>query len=109
MALKDDIDKLRFIDSLFHAFTLEEMTELAGPDLVVAKLRGIDKNHIGPIGELYETMIRLRDDNTMLKTQMVELKSDIQDIVRILNSPPVAPVPLYNQYLNSLKSKHNIY
>jgi len=109
MALKDDIDKLRFIDSLFHAFTLEEMTELAGPDLVVAKLRGIDKNHIGPIGELFETMMRLRDDNIMLKTQTAELKSDIQDIVRILNSPPVAPVPLYNQYLNSLKSKHNIY
>ena len=109
MALKDDIDKLRFIDSLFHAFTLEAMTELAGPDLVVAKLRGIDKNHIGPIGELFETMMRLRDDNIMLKTQTAELKSDIQDIVRILNSPPVAPVPLYNQYLNSLKSKHNIY
>ena len=109
MALKDDLEKLKLIDSLFHAFTLEEMKELAGRDLVISKLRGVDVDHIGPIRELYETMIRLRDDNIMLKTQTAELKSDIQDIVRILNSPPAAPVPLYNQHLNSLKSKHNIY
>ncbi len=109
MALKDDLEKLKLIDSLFHAFTLEEMKELAGRDLVVSKLRGVDVNHIGPIGELYETMIRLRDDNTMLKAQMVELKSDIQDIVRVLNLPLPAPVPIYSQHLQNLKSKHNIY
>ena len=54
-------------------------------------------------------MMRLRDDNTMLKTQMVELKSDIQDIVRVLNLPLPAPVPIYSQHLQNLKSKHNIY
>ena len=104
MALKDDLNKLKLLDSLFHAFTLEEMIELAGADLVVSKLRGVDTDYVGPMAEIYETMIRLRDDNTMLKSQLFELKIDIQDIVRILSAPPI-----YNQHLQNLKSRHSIY
>ena len=109
MSLKDDLDKLKLIDSLFHAFTLTEMRELVGADLVVSKLRGVDVNHIGPIEEIYETMIRLRDDNTTLKADLAGMKTDIQDIIRVISLPPSPTIVPYSQHLINLKNKHGIY
>jgi hypothetical protein len=113
MTLKDDLDKIKLLDSLFYAFTLDEMKELVGCDLVVSKLRGT-ADKIGPIEAIHNDVIRLTSQNATLMTDIMNirsdtmmLKNDFQSLLRCLNKG-MGDSASTSEFYN-LKSRHGVY
>ena len=114
MSIKEDMEKLKLVDRLFHSLTLSELEEIIGKDLVVSKLRGIDQTKTGPLEEIYTETIKLTVENRTLtgetvglRTELISLKTDFQTLIRCLNKG-IGDASATSDFYN-LKTKHNIY
>lgn len=106
MADDTNLEKIKLLDQIFQVLSLDDMKQIASCDLVVSKLRG-DNVARGPLLEMYQDSSRLNLEIMMLRTNLTNVVTDFQVLIRCLNkgmADSTATSDFYN-----LKTKHNIY
>ena len=96
--------KVRLLDTVFNVLSLEEMTALAGSDLIVAKLKGAESIGPGP----FKT---LEIEVSNLSVALATLREDMRLLVLSVNKLYI-PAPSYmpfSQEMQTLKSRHHLY
>lgn len=103
--LESDIEKLKLFDQLFTVLTVDEIKTAIGADLVVGKLRDCPQTQ-GPIMEMVDELISLRNETMTLRADLNAVKYDIFTITKLISKPYDA-----NNYSDmvSLKTRHNVY
>ena len=104
----DMLEKIDLIDRLFGAMSVDQLKEFTESEQIVARLKGTDANP-GLLLKLVKENELHSLDSMNLRTELMQLKSDMQSLIRALNQTVFAPAPQYNSDFNSLKSKHNVY
>ena len=104
----DNIRKIKLLDQLFQAYSVEELTMLIGEDLIVSKLKGI-KEEIGPLMQMYDSVTLLQIDGIRYQSDIAQLKSDMTSATKILKALVETPASVAYTDLQSLKSKYNVY
>jgi hypothetical protein len=103
--LASDIEKLKLFDQLFTALTVDEIKNAIGADLVVGKLRDCPTSQ-GPIMEMVDELISLKNETMTLRADLNALRFDTQVIVKLISKPH--DVNNYND-MNSLKNRYSIF
>lgn len=100
----DELEKVQLLDKLFGSFTVEDLKDLADTEQIVSRLKGSESN-----SKLLERLVNdnatLSVDLMNIRNETMSLKSDIQSLIKALNSSLYG----YNQEFNNLKQKHNVY
>jgi hypothetical protein len=92
-------EKIVFLDKLFGSMSTDQLKEITESEQVVARLKGIDQNPM--------ILQKLIDDNQTLSLDLINLRNDVKDLIKVLNTT-VFTVP-YSQDFQTLKNKHSIY
>ena len=98
--------KLQLIDILFQRLDVEELKKSVDLEMNVSKLKGETVGN-GIISQLLVDYSNTSLQIINLQTQLYDMKSDIQNLTKILNQS-VFLQPYVPEW-NSLKSKYNVY
>jgi hypothetical protein len=99
--------KIAIFDVLFYTASVEELQKMADLERNIQKLKGDNKkpttfiDFINEYNSISTTVIASQ-------MQMYDMKADIQNVVKVLNTLMNMPVP-YNQDFQNLKSKYSVY
>ena len=103
----DQLEKIDLLDALFGALDVIQIKELAESEQVVAKLKGTNLNP-GLLKKLVQESEHHSVEMMRMNSDISILKSDVQTLIRAVNTLASIPVP-YSQDLQNLKSKYGIY
>ena len=87
MYLLDDEQRAKFdvLDKLFVSLTSEELKDLFGSDLIVAKLKGVDTDKIGPFEEMRRMMVETSVSMNISSLKVTDLENKLKELVRCIN------------------------
>lgn len=101
-----DMEKIKLIDTMFNALSLEEVKEICGADAIVAKLKGIPDRD-GPLVRAAKELQTARSDIEMIRGEYFSLKNDLQILIRCLNKG-IGDASAASDF-SMLKNRHSIY
>ena len=96
--------KLDTLDRLLACYSADELTAMVEPEVVVAKLKGVTYQ-MGIFTEMADSIKNSENENAMLRSDLMIVKSDFAMLLKTLNQTAFA----YNADFHNLKQKHNIY
>jgi hypothetical protein len=102
----EQLEKINLLDKLFGAMCVEQLKEFTESEQIVAKLKGLQDNPKILLNLVHE-YDAMKLDLMTAKTNISELKSDFQSLLRVLHSEVFSP--RYNMDFNSLKNKYGVY
>ena len=102
----DQLQKIDLLDTLFGSLSVAQLKELTEQECVASKLRG-DNTNPGILRGLIRDNEYMTVDIMNAKAEIGVMKSDFQQLLKILDTTLFAPI--YNNEFHSLKQKHNIY
>lgn len=104
----DLLEKIKLLDRLFGAMDLEQLKAYTESEQIVAKLKGTDQSP-----DLLMKLVKENElhsmDSINLRTDLMNLKQDMQTLIRALSQTVFAPAPQYNSEFGILKNKHSVY
>lgn len=101
-----DMEKIKLIDTMFNALSLEEVKEICGADTIVAKLKGVPDRD-GPLAQAAKELQTARADIEMIRSEYFTLKNDFQALLRCLNKGMGDAMSVSD--FNNLKQRHGVY
>lgn len=104
--IADDMEKIKLIDSMFNALSLDEVKDICGCDAIVEKLKGTPDRD-GPLVQAAKELQTARSDIEMLRSDYFTLKNDFQVLLRCIGRG-MGDITAANDFSN-LKQRHGIY
>jgi len=107
MNIDQMVKKVMIIDQLLNSVTPDELTELVEPFIVINKLKGEEIYDEGPMTAIIKQVDVDRIDILKLQYENRQLKSDVDDLIRLLDKTIFSVT--HNQEFQNLKIRSSVY